>query len=208
MVPGGGVRPKIAWVVGGLGFLGLLAALETPVFEETSAASGIDFTHQNSPTANKYLPETMGGGVALFDFDNDSDLDVFFTNGAKLNDPMTPGQKPDKSEARYRNRFYRNDGGWKFSDVTEEAGLTGSGSGYGMGAAVGDYDNDGYQDLYLTNYGRNILYRNRGNGTFEDVTSNAGVAASGWSTSAGFFDYNNDGTLDLFVCRYLDWTFE
>jgi hypothetical protein len=146
--------------------------------------------------------------VALLDIDNDGDLDLFFTNGAKLSDPMPSGQMPDKNESKYRNRLYRNDGAWKFTDVTDKSGLTGVGTGYGMGAAVGDYDNDGWQDLYLTNYGRNVLYRNRGDGTFEDVTLKAGVAASGWSTSAGFFDYNNDGKLDLFVCRYLEWTFD
>ena len=150
----------------------------------------------------------MGGGVTVFDFDNDGDLDIFFTNGAKLNDPMSPGARPDKSDRKFWNRLYRNDGNWKFTDVTEKSGLSGIGTDYGMGTAVGDYDNDGYQDLYVTAYRSNILYRNRGDGTFENVTEKAGVAASGWSTSAGFFDFNNDGKLDLFVCRYLDWTFE
>ena len=185
----------------------VLLAVQPGVFEEV-AATGIDFRHENSPTSNKYLLETMGGGVALFDFDNDGDLDMFFTNGARLADPMPAGTKPDKSEARYFNRLYRNDGNWKFTDVTAKAGLSGAGTGYGMGVAIGDFDNDGFPDIYLTNYGTNVLYRNRGDGTFEDVTARAGVAASGWSTSAGFFDYNNDGKLDLFVCRYLDWTFE
>ncbi|MEO8370507.1 MAG: CRTAC1 family protein [Candidatus Solibacter sp.] len=185
----------------------VLLAVQPGVFEEV-AATGIDFRHENSPTSNKYLLETMGGGVALFDFDNDGDLDVFVTNGAGLADPMPAGAKPDKSEPRYFNRLYRNDGNWKFTDVTVKAGLSGAGTGYGMGVAIGDFDNDGFPDIYLTNYGANVLYRNRGDGTFEDVTSKAGVAAGGWSTSAGFFDYNNDGRLDLFVCRYLDWTFE
>lgn len=186
----------------------VLVAVQSTVFEEIAGSSGIDFRHANSPTTNKYLPETMGGGVALLDFDNDGDLDIFFTNGARFDDPMPPGKKPDKSERAYFNRLYRNDGGWKFTDVTEKAGLSGAGTGYGMGVAVGDFDNDGFPDIYLTNYGSNVLYRNRGDGTFEDVTAKAGVAASGWSTSAGFFDYNNDGKLDLFVCRYLDWTFQ
>jgi hypothetical protein len=182
-------------------------AVPPGVFEEL-AHTGIDFRHENSPTRNKYLPETMGGGVALLDFDNDGDLDVFFTNGARLDDPMPPGKHADKSDAKYFNRLYRNDGNWKFTDVTSKAGVSGAGTGYGMGVAVGDFDNDGFPDLYVTNFGGNILYRNRGDGTFEDVTAKAGVPASGWSTSAGFFDYNNDGKLDLFVCRYLDWTFE
>ena len=177
------------------------------MFEEV-AATGLDFRHENSPTTSKYLLETMGGGVALFDFDNDGDLDIFFTNGAGLADPMPAGKKADKTEPRYFNRLYRNDGNWKFTDVTLKAGLSGVGTGYAMGVAVGDFDNDGFPDIYLTNYGANVLYRNRGDGTFEDITARAGVAAGGWSTSAGFFDYNNDGKLDLFVCRYLDWTFE
>jgi hypothetical protein len=195
-------RPLIA-----LGCL-LSIAAPTVTFEDVTAASGIDFRHENSPTGNKYLIETMGGGVALIDYDNDGDLDIFFTNGARLSDPMPPDGKPDRTERRYANRLYRNDGNWKFTDVTAQAGVAGLGHGYGMGVAVGDYDNDGFQDLYVTNYGGNILYRNRGDGTFEDVTAKAGVAASGWSTSAGFLDFNNDGKLDLFVCRYLDWTFE
>ncbi len=90
----------------------------TAVFEEIPVGSGIDFAHENSPTSSKYLPETMGGGVALFDFDNDGDLDLFFTNGARLGDPMPSGQKPDKTDAKYRNRLFRNDGAWKFTDVT------------------------------------------------------------------------------------------
>jgi hypothetical protein len=184
-----------------------LLAVQASIFEEITQ-SGINFRHENSPTANKYLLETMGGGVAVFDFDNDGDLDIFFTNGARIDEPMSPGATPDKSDRKYWNRLYRNDGNWKFTDVTEKAGLSGIGTGYGMGVAVGDYDNDGYQDLYVTTYGGNILYRNRGDGTFENVTAKAGVAASGWSTSAGFFDFDNDGKLDLFICRYLDWTFE
>jgi hypothetical protein len=185
----------------------VLLGVQPAGFEEV-IATGIDFRHENSPTGAKYLLETMGGGVALFDYNNDGYLDIFFTNGGRIDDPMPPGKKVDKSDRKYWNRLYRNDGNWKFTDVTEKAGLTGAGTGYGMGVAVGDFDNDGYQDLYLTTYGGNVLYRNRGDGTFENVTAKAGVAASGWSSSAGFFDYNNDGKLDLFVCRYLDWTFE
>jgi YD repeat-containing protein len=183
-------------------------AVNGPAFEDMLRTTGIAFRHVSSPTSNKYLPETMGGGVALFDFDNDGDLDLFFTNGAAIDDPMPPGQLPAKRSNAQWNRLYANEGNWRFKDVTERSGLSGAGTGYGMGVAVGDYDNDGFQDLYLTAFGRNYLYRNRGDGTFEDVTAKAGVAASGWSTSAGFFDYNNDGHLDLFVTRYLDWTFE
>lgn len=178
-------------------------------FTDITAASGVDFKQENSATGDKYLIESMGGGVALLDYDNDGRLDVFFTNGAKLDDQMPEGKEPDKSDKRFFNRLYHGNGDGTFSDVTEKAGLTGSPkAGYGMGVAIADYDNDGFADIYLTNYGANILYHNNGNGTFTDVTSRAGVVASGWSTSAGFFDYNNDGKLDLFVCRYLDWTFQ
>ena len=179
------------------------------VFTDVTRALGIDFEHESSATSNKYLIETMGGGVALFDYDADGRLDIFFTNGAKLEDPMAPAQRPDKSDPRFWNRLFRQNADGTFSDVTAKAGLRGMPqNGYGMGAAVGDYDNDGFPDLYVTNYGSNTLYRNNRDGTFKDVTSSAGVAASGWSASAGFFDMDNDGRLDLFVTRYVDWTFQ
>ena len=178
-------------------------------FSDATAASGIGFAHASSATSNKYLPETMGGGVALLDVDNDGRLDVFFTNGARLADPMPPGATPDKSAPEFWNRLYRQNDDGTFADVTEKAGLTGMPQNlYGMGVAVGDYDNDGFDDLYVTSYGRNTLYRNNGDGTFDDVTARAGVAAGGWSASAGFFDYDNDGALDLFVTRYVEWTFQ
>src|SRR6266542_2870444 len=178
-------------------------------FTDVTQAVGIDFKHESSATSNKYLVETMGGGVALLDYDNDGRLDVFFTNGAKIEDPMPAGKLPDKSDPRFWNRLYRQNPDGTFSDVTERARLTGMPQNrYGMGAAVGDYDNDGFPDLYVTNYGGNTLYHNDGDGTFTDVTARAGVAAGGWSTSAGFFDADNDGKLDLFVTRYVDWTFE
>lgn len=147
----------------------------------------------------------MPGGVAMFDYDQDGFEDLFFTNGARLENPMPPGEQPDKSDPRYWNRLYHNNGDGTFSDVTEKAGL--QGHSYSMGVAVGDFDNDGYPDLYVTNFGRNILYHNNGNGTFTDVTKRAGVAAGGWSSGAMFIDYDNDGLLDLFVARYLDWDF-
>ena len=181
-------------------------ASSAPTFTDVTEASGIGFRHENSPTASKYLIETMGGGVAVFDYDNDGRLDVFFVNGAALADPMPAGAEPDKSAARFANRLYRNKGDGTFDDVTRRAGL-GAARGYGMGVAVGDYDNDGSEDVYVTNYGANVLYRNNGDGTFTDVTARAGVAGGGWSTSAGFFDYDNDGRLDLFVARYVDFTF-
>jgi len=175
-------------------------------FTEITARSGIAFIHENAPTTNKYLIETMGGGVALVDVDNDGWLDVFFTNGAGLQDPMTADAAPQKSDPRFWNRLYRNNRDGTFTDVTEKAHVRGT--GYSMGVAAGDYDNDGFEDLYVTQYGGNLLYHNNGDGTFTDVTARAGVAADGWSSSAVFVDVDNDGRLDLFVCRYLRWTFQ
>ena len=200
----------IPWALPCGALLLLAAAPSAPDvrFTDVARAVGIDFEHANSATSNKYLLETMGGGVALLDYDNDGRLDVFFTNGAKLDDPMPAGKAPDKSDRRFWNRLFRQNADGTFADVTEKAGLTGMPQDrYGMGVAVGDYDNDGFEDLYVTGYGGNTLYHNNGDGTFSDVTARAGVGASGWSASAGFFDADNDGRLDLFVTRYVDWTF-
>src|SRR5205085_1455500 len=178
-------------------------------FTDVTGVTKIDFKHENSATSNKYLVETMGGGVALFDYDNDGRLDIFFTNGAKIDDPMPDGKLPDKSDPKFSNRLYHQSSNGTFTDVTEKAGLTGIPQNhYDMGVAVGDYDNDGFEDIYVTGFGGNTLYHNNGDGTFTDVTKKAGVAASGWNTSAGFLDYDNDGKLDLFVTRYVDWTFK
>ncbi|MBV8831585.1 MAG: CRTAC1 family protein [Acidobacteriaceae bacterium] len=148
----------------------------------------------------------MGGGVALLDYNNDGLLDIFFVNGGHLSDPMTTPERFDRAKPPYWNRLYRQNRDGSFTDVTAKAGLSHAGeANYGMGAAVADYDNDGYPDLYVTSYGHNILYHNNGNGTFTDVTAKAGVAGGGWSASAGFFDYDNDGWLDLFVTRYMEW---
>jgi enediyne biosynthesis protein E4 len=173
---------------------------------ELKTPHGIDFTLENSPTAAKYLIETMPGGVALLDYNNDGLLDIFVVNGGRITNPMTAPDNFDRHDPRYWNRLYRQNKDGSFTDVTEQAGLANAGDGnYGMGVAVGDYDNDGYPDIYVTSYGKNILYHNNGDGTFTDVTAKAGVAAGGWSVSAGFFDYDNDGKLDLFVTRYMDW---
>jgi hypothetical protein len=175
-------------------------------FTDITAQSRIDFRHAASMTSQKYLLESMGGGCALFDYDNDGRLDIYFTNGARLGDPATRASQPDKRDAKYWNRLYHQKPDGTFEDVTERAGVRGS--GYSMGAAAADYDADGLVDLYVTAYGANTLYRNRGDGTFEDVTKRAGVAGAGWSTSAGWIDYDADGRLDLFVARYMDWDFE
>jgi hypothetical protein len=180
-------------------------ASSAPVFEE-KLPRGIDFTLQNSPTPQKYLIETMPGGVALLDYNNDGLLDIFFVNGGHISSPMKSPENFERHDPRYWNRLYRQNRDGSFTDVTEQAGLASAGDGnYGMGVAVGDYDNDGYPDLYVTSYGKNVLYHNNGDGTFTDVTAKAGVAGGGWSVSAGFFDYDNDGKLDLFVTRYMEW---
>jgi hypothetical protein len=171
------------------------------LFAERAAASGLAFTHVNGATGKYYLPEVMGAGVALFDFDNDGDLDVFLVQGGALD-----GSGPATS------RLFRNDltiaadgrRTLRFTDVTARAGV--GLHGYGMGAAVGDYDNDGYLDLFVTTFGPETLYHNNGNGTFADVTKQAGVSDASWSTSAAFVDYDRDGRLDLFVANYVDFT--
>ncbi|MEW6130874.1 MAG: CRTAC1 family protein [Acidobacteriota bacterium] len=175
-------------------------------FTDMTRQCGLAFKHAASQTAQKYLLETMGGGVALFDYDNDGRMDLFFANGALLTDQMAKDARPDKRDAKFWNRLYHQKSDGTFEDVTERAGV--KGEGYSMGVSVGDYDNDGFADMYVTGYGANILYRNNGNGTFTDVTKSALVAASGWSTSAGWLDYDKDGRLDLFVCRYVVWDFD
>jgi len=198
---------SLATVCGALLVLaGAGAGLRLPRFEDRTAKSGITFRHHGNPTPAKYLMETMGGGVAVFDYDNDGLLDVFFVNSGSFRAVEGQGFEIDRSKPSDHDRLYRNRGGGRFEDVTAQAGISAAGSGvYGMGAAAGDIDNDGFVDLYVTGFDRNILYRNRGDGTFEDVTAKAGVAGGGWSASAGFFDYDRDGDLDLFVTRYLDW---
>jgi len=181
------------------------SASAQPVFT-VSQPKGLDFVLQNSPTSLKYLIETMPGGVALLDYNNDGLLDIFLVNGGRVTAPMAQPIDFNRRDPKYWNRLYRQNRDGTFTDVTEQAGLSKiADSNYGMGVAIGDYDNDGYPDIYVTNYGKNVLYHNNGNGTFTDVTEKAGVAGGGWSASAGFVDYDNDGKLDLFVTRYLDW---
>ena len=165
-------------------------------FENVATTAGLTFTLENSSTPQKQLIETMPGGVAAFDYDNDGRPDIFFTNGASV-----PGLQ--KHAAKYSNRLFHNEGGLKFRDVTGKAGLTGE--GYSMGVAAGDFDNDGNVDLFVTGVRHNALYRNRGNGTFEDVTARSGIKSDEWSVAAGWFDFDNDGLLDLFVVNYGEW---
>ena len=174
-------------------------------FEDITAKSGVRFLHNSGRTSQKYLPESMGAGVAMLDCNNNGHLDIFFVNGAKLRDAMPANHKPEKTDPRYWNRLFHNNGDGTFQDVTEAADLRGD--GYGMGVAVGDFNNDGFPDIYVTGIGRNSLYRNNRDGTFTDVTEKAGVACSGWSTGACFVDYDRDGYLDLIVTRYVEWDF-
>jgi hypothetical protein len=181
----------------------IAATLVPGRFVDVTEKLGIKFLHQAPHTSRKYLIETMGSGVALFDCDNDGRLDIFFVNGAPFADPTPKGFIPQKTGPEYWNRLYHQKPDGTFEDITEKAGL--QGVGYGMGVAVGDYDNDGYEDLYVTGYGGNLLYHNNGNCTFTDVTEKAGVGGSGWSSSAAWVDLDNDGLLDLVVDRYVEW---
>ena len=178
----------------------------TPHFSDVTSSVGVHFENIASHTSRKYLIETMGSGVALFDYDNDGRLDIFIVNGASLSDQAPQRAIPQKSGPSDWNRLYHQRPDGTFEDITEKAGL--QGEGYGMGVAVGDYDNDGYEDLYVTAFGGNKLYHNNRNRTFTDVTDRAGVRGMGWSTSAAWVDLDNDGLLDLVVLRYLDWNFD
>ena len=185
------------------------AVADAPLFKDVAAEAGLDFTHWNGMSGEYYFPEMTGQGAALLDYDNDGDLDVYLVQGALLG----PGKKRADALFPYEglwppsDRLYRNDlnaaGKLKFTDVTAASGLAKIATGYGMGVATGDVDNDGFTDLYVTNYGANQLLKNQGDGTFRDVTKAAGVGDPAWSTSASFFDFDRDGWLDLFVTNYV-----
>ena len=179
--------PSRAWARG---------ASPGPLFSEVAPeASGIHWVHDNAMSASHFLPEALGPGCAFLDYDNDGWMDIFLVNSGP-----SDFWKPTKP---VRNALYKNNRDGTFTDVTEKAGVCGS--YFGMGVAVGDYDNDGWPDLFVTAYGRSTLYKNNHDGTFTDVTVHAGVAAPGWTTSAVWFDYDNDGRLDLFVCSFVDY---
>ncbi|MBN1805199.1 MAG: CRTAC1 family protein [Sedimentisphaerales bacterium] len=169
------------------------------ILNDVTKETGITFVHTDGGCGQRYIMETVSAGLALFDYDGDGYIDIYFLNGAPLKgsgDKTTPG-----------NKLYRNQGNWRFKDVTEKAGV--GDNGYGLGVTVGDYDNDGDQDIYLNNYGPNVLYRNNGDSTFTDVTKKAGVD-NGFKVGAGtcFLDADKDGDLDLFASNYLDFSYE
>jgi len=174
-----------------------ITARATAFVDVPAAASGIHWQHDNAFSPERYLPETMGPGVAFLDYDNDGWMDVFLVNSGS-SDIYRPAVKP-------RNGLFHNNRNGTFTDATRQAGVEG-GDEFGMGVAVGNYDNDGYPDIFVTAYGRCILYRNNQDGTFTDVTAHAGVATPGWTTSALWFDYDGDGWLDLFVCSFVEYT--
>ncbi len=202
MVAGLAAASGFSVMAGSAPAAGLLRALtDAPQypFEMVAASdSGIFWTHTNAHSAEKYLPESTGPGCAFFDYDNDGWMDIYLVNSGKC-DFFTP-------DSPLRNALYKNNRDGTFTDVTEKAGV--AAGGFGQGVAVGDYDRDGFQDLYVTQYGRSILYHNNGDGTFTDVTEKAGVGVSGWASSAVWFDYDNDGLLDLFVGQFVEFSKE
>jgi enediyne biosynthesis protein E4 len=175
-------------------------------FVDITEKEGVRFLHQAPHTSRKYLIETMGSGAALFDCDNDGRLDLYLVNGAPYSDPTPKGFIPQKTGPEYWNRMYHQKADGTFEDITERSGL--KGVGYGMGVAIADYDNDGYEDVFVTAYGGNRLYHNNGDCSFTDVTDQAGVTGGGWSTSATWADLDNDGLLDLVVERYVTWDWD
>jgi len=169
------------------------------VLRDVTEETGITFTHTDGSSGQHYIVESVSSGLALFDYDGDGDVDIYFLNGAAL--------KGAKYNTVPKNELYRNEGDWKFINVTDQAGV--GDTGFGLGVAAGDYDNDGDLDIYVNNYGPNVLYRNNGDGTFKDVTAQAGVAnGHKVGAAAHFLDMDKDGDLDLFVANYLDFTYE
>ena len=167
-------------------------------FTDVTKESGVTFQHEDGRSYKKYFVETLGSGIALFDYDNDNDVDIYLVNGTNLDSPDTTTDAA--------NRLYRNSGTGHFVDVTEASGV--GHHGYGVGVCVADYDNDGWLDLYVTNFGSNVLYRNNGDGTFTDRTAEAGVQVLDWSAGCAFADVDADGDLDLYVANYVNFSVE
>ena len=175
-------------------------ASNSPWFEERSGTSGVEFEWISGQQGNYNLPEIIGGGVAMIDYDDDGDLDLYFVQGGRIASTIDPGESNTAGD-----RLYRNDGDFNFTDITKESLPESAVLGYGMCPAVGDYDNDGDADIYITNMGRNVLLRND-NGRFSDVTEAAGVGDDGWGSAAAFIDIDLDGDLDLYSANYLEWS--
>ena len=173
--------------------------LSHPRFRDVAADAGLRFVHHTGSSSRKFYVDSVPGGLAVLDYNGDGRPDIFFTDGAE----MPSLEKPTRA---YANRLFRNDGRLRFTDVTEAAGV--AGVGYAMGAAAGDYDNDGRVDLFVAGVRRNQLLHNRGDGRFEDVTARSGISSDEWAVAAGWFDYDNDGQLDLFVVNYVQWSLE
>src|ERR1700761_31678 len=189
-------RREWMWLTAASGVFCARSQTQPLFIEVPPSSSGIEWVHQNASSVEHYLPETLGPGCAFLDFDNDGWMDIFLVNSGPCD-----FWKPSKP---VRNALYKNNRNGTFTDVTEKAGVTGT--FFGMGVAVGDYDNDGFPDMFVTAYGNCILYKNNHDGTFSDVTQRAGLATPGWTTSAVWFDYDNDGRLDLFVCSFVDYS--
>jgi enediyne biosynthesis protein E4 len=183
----------------GGGSLAVAGAAGPIQFRDVTAETGIDFVHTDGSSGRRYIVETVASGLALLDYNGDGLVDIYFLNGSAL--PGSVFKEPP------RNRLYRNDGNWRFTDVTEEAGV--GDTGYGLGVCVGDFNNNGHPDIYVNNFGPNVLYRNNGDGTFTDVTEEAGVAGGNQvGAGAAFLDMNGNGLLDLFVANYVAFNFE
>jgi hypothetical protein len=205
-------KPILILLLLGLSVIPVSAAEGNKPFIDITADSGLDFVHFNGMSGELYYAEMMGSGAALFDYDNDGDLDIYLVQGAMLGagKEISAATFAPKHHSPLTDRLYRNDFGddgsdrVRFTDVTKEAGIVAS--GYGMGVATGDFDNDGHVDLYVSNFGPNQLLKNNGDGTFSDITENAGVGDPSWSVSSSFVDHDSDGLLDIYVGNYVDYT--
>ena len=184
-----------------------LGFAEQVTFINATAQAGIRFKHHDGRSGARYFVEPLGAGAVFFDYNNDGFQDIYFVNGADLRERSGgAGERGSEGARKMRNALYRNDRDGTFTDVTEAAGV--GDTSYGLGCTAGDYDNDGFPDLYVTNFGANVFYRNNGDGTFTDVTAQTGTGDARWGTSCAFADYDNDGLLDLYVTNYVKYTLE